>query len=111
MWGEKEKEPKIALELGFSKSAVDAMANKTGTSKIGAISKAKTAQFLKGGPFELFENPVCCKISNKLKGRSFEEKKFRFFLNFRNKPKNENFEQPHSAEIHKRGDPLGFLAL
>ena len=24
--------------------------------------------------------------------------------------KNENFEQSHSAEIHKKGDPLGFLA-
>ena len=23
----------------------------------------------------------------------------------------QNFEQSHSAEIHKRGDPLGFLAL
>ena len=35
-------------------------------------------------------------------------KNFRFFLNFRNKKKNENFEQSHSAEIHKRGDHWAF---
>ena len=30
------------------------------------------------------------------------------FLFFEKKTKNENFEQSHSAEIHERGDPLGF---
>ena len=62
--------------------------NKTGTSKVGAISKAQRAQFLKpvkGGPFGLFENPVCCKISNKLKGDPLETKKFEFSFNFQKK--------------------------
>ena len=39
------------------------------------------------------------------------ETKNRILFNFRKKTKNENFEQSHSAEIHKKGDPLGFLAL
>ena len=30
-----------------------------------------------GGHFGFFENPVCCKISNKLKGGHFEGKKIR----------------------------------
>ena len=73
--------------------------------------KKRSFKPVEGGPFELFENPVCCKISNKLKGGSFEDKKISIFFDFRNKTKNENFEQSHSAKIHKRGDPLGFLAL
>ena len=64
------------------------------------IKGSKSAVFkpVKGGPFELFEHPVCCKISNKLKGVSFED---RMFFNFRNKTKNGNFEQSHSAQIQK----------
>ena len=58
--------------------------NKTGTSKVGAISKAqKSAIFLnllKGGPFRLFENPVCCKISKKLRGDPLET--FKKYKNF-----------------------------
>ena len=34
-----------------------------------------------------------------------------FYLLMKKKTKNENFEQSHSAEIHKRGDPSGFLKL
>ena len=45
--------------------------NKTGTSQVGAISKAQKAQRFKnckrGDPFALFESPVCCK--NKKKSR------------------------------------------
>ena len=82
--------------------------------KSAAISKAQKGKVfkpVKGGPFGIFENPVCCKISNKLKGGALETKNFRFFLIFEKKTKHENFEQSHSAEIHKRGDSLGFLAL
>ena len=47
-----------------------------GTSKIGAISKAQKSaffkKFVKGGPFRLFENPVCCKISKKVEGDPLE---------------------------------------
>ena len=46
--------------------------NKTRTSKVGAISKAQKAQsfqkYRRGGLFELFENPDCCKISKKNEG-------------------------------------------
>ena len=45
--------------------------NKTGTSQVGAISKAQKAQRFKnckrGDPFALFETSVCCKISKNLK--------------------------------------------
>ena len=49
--------------------------NKTGTSKVGAISKAKKRKvfkIVKGGPFGLFEDPVCCKISKKIEGDPLE---------------------------------------
>ena len=38
--------------------------NKTGTAKVGAIFKAKSAKLskLSKGPFGLFERPVCCEI-------------------------------------------------
>ena len=75
------------------------------------LKKRKVFKSVKGGPFGLFENPVCCTISNKLKGDPLKTKTFSIFFNFRKKAKNENFEQSHSAEIHKRGDPLGFLPL
>ena len=54
------------------------MENKTGTSKVGAISKAQKAQsFLnyKKGTFGLFGTIVCCKISKTLKMGPFEGKK------------------------------------
>ena len=44
-------------------------------SRVGAISKAQKAQvfkIVKGGPFGLVENPVCCKISNKIEGDPLE---------------------------------------
>ena len=44
-------------------------------------------------------------------GTLWRQKNFNFFLIFEKKAKNENFEQFHSAEIHKKGDPMGFLAL
>ena len=75
------------------------------------LKKRKGFKPVKGGYFGLFENPVCCKISNKLKGGPFGDKKIRFFLISEKKTKNENFEQSHSAVIHKMGDPLDFLAL
>ena len=40
--------------------------NKMGTSKVGVISKAQKA--LRGEPFGIFENPVCCKIFKKFEG-------------------------------------------
>ena len=51
-------------------------------SEVGATFKAQKAQSFKncirGGPFGLFENPVCCKISEKIGGgahwRHFEKK-------------------------------------
>ena len=68
---------------------------------------------MKGGPFRLSENPVCCKISKKLRGDPLETyKKYIFFWkNFGKKTKNEIFEQSHSAEKLERGDTLGFLKL
>ena len=53
-------------------------------------------------PFGLFENPVCCKISKKMKGPFGDIKIFR---------KLKILKQSHSAEILERGDPLGFLKL
>ena len=39
------------------------------------LKKRKVFEPVKGGPFGLFENPVRCKISNKLKGDPLETKK------------------------------------
>ena len=54
------------VTLGVSKqNAMNPIINKMGTSKVGAISKAQKSKIFKiakGGPFGLFENPVCCKI-------------------------------------------------
>ena len=46
----------------------------------------------KGGPFGIFKHPICCKISNKLKGGPFGKK-------------NRKVSQCRKTE---RGDPLGF---
>ena len=78
--------------------------NKPGTAKVGAISEA---QNLKGGPFGLCETPAGCKkILKKLKGGPFGDMK-KFPKNFFN----EIFEQCHSAEKCKRGDPLRFFDI
>ena len=78
--------------------------NKPGTAKVGAISKA---QNLKGGPFGLCETPAGCKnFFKKLKGGPFGDMK-KFLNNFFN----EIFEQCHSAEKCKRGDPLQFFDI
>ena len=39
------------------------------------LKKRKVFKPVKGGPFGLFKNPVCCKIPNKLKVGPFEGKK------------------------------------
>ena len=73
--------------------AVASSSNKPRTAKVGAISKA---QSLKG----LCETPAGCKkFEKKLKGH-FSKKFF-----------NEIFEQCHSAEKCKRGDPLQFFDI
>ena len=38
-------------------------------------AKRKVFKIVKGGPFGLFESPVCCKISKKLKEGPLETKK------------------------------------
>ena len=40
------------------------------------FSKSHNAEKLKAGPFAIFKHPFCCKISKKLKGGPFGEKKF-----------------------------------
>ena len=78
--------------------------NKPRTAKVGAISKA---QNLKGGPFGLCETPAGCKkFEKKLKGDPLGTWK-----NFPKKFFNEIFEQCHSAEKCKRGDPLRFFDI
>ena len=61
--------------------------------------RLKKAQFfknlLKGGPLRLSKNPVCCKISKKLRGdplETFEKYKKFFGKIFEKKTKNEIFE-------------------
>ena len=49
------------------------------------LKKRKVFEIVKGGPFRLFENTVCCKISKKIEGDHLET-----FKNL--KMKNENFE-------------------
>ena len=63
------------------------------------------SKIVKGGPFGLFENPVCCKISKKLKGDPLETLK-----SCRKKTKNDHFEQSHSDEKCRRG-ALGFFNI
>ena len=64
---------------------------------------------MKGGPFRLFENPVCCKISKKNEG---DNRKIRiFFEKTFEKTKNENFETVSQCRKTRKGDPLGFLKL
>ena len=75
--------------------------NKPRTAKVGAISKA---QNLKGGPFGLCETPAGCKKFLKKKGGPFGDI-------FPKKFFNEIFEQCHSAEKCKRGDPLQFFDI
>ena len=36
------------------------------------LKKRKVFKIVKGGPFRLFENPVCCKISKKIEGDPLE---------------------------------------
>ena len=76
--------------------------NKPRTAKVGAISKA---QNLKGGPFGLCETPAGCKKFKKIEGGTL----WRHEKNSQKKIFNEIFEQCHSAEKCKRGDPLQFF--
>ena len=55
--------------------------------------KSHNAEKLEGGPFGIFKHPICCKISKKLKGGFFGEKKFW----------KKNLTVPKKIE---RGDPL-----
>ena len=60
-------------------------------------------KIVKGGPFRLFENPVCCKISKKLKGGPLGDiKKIRKI--FEKKRKMRILKKSHFAEKVKRGD-------
>ena len=69
--------------------------------KISHLFSKKVAQKTKEKPHEplgLFENPVCCKISKKLKGGPFGDKKF---------------EKSNNAEKIQREDPIvssGFVS-
>ena len=65
----------IATEAGEAKDPCDSSGStmdiKTGTSEVGAKSeaqKARSFKIVKGGPFGLFEIPVCCKISKRIEG-------------------------------------------
>ena len=49
------------------------------------------SKIVKGGTFGHYENPVCCKISKKLKGDPLETLK-----SCRKKTKNDHFEHSHS---------------
>ena len=75
-----------------------AQETKTGKFEVGAISKSQKSafflKFVKGGPFRLFENPVCCKISKMLRGTLLGHLKniTIFWKNFR-KTKIEIFEK------------------
>ena len=69
------------------------------------LKKRRIFKTVKGGPFGLVENPVCCKISKKNERDPLETKKLF------EKRKMRILKQSHSAKILKRGDPLGFLAL
>ena len=55
------------------------------------------AEKLKGGPFGIFEHPICCKISKKLKGGPFEE--------------NIVLEKSLTMPKNWKGDPLGIFNI
>ena len=57
------------------------------------------------GHFGLFESPVCCKISKKMKDP------LETIKHFRKKTKNENFEKVSQCRKIQKGRPLGFLRL
>ena len=60
-----------------------------------ALKKRKVFKIVKRGPFRLFENPVCCKISKKMKETLWRySKNTKFLLKkfLKKKTKNENFE-------------------
>ena len=70
------------------------------------LKKAQFFEFVKGGTFRLFENPVCCKISKKLRGDPLETfKKYMIFFGkiFEKKRKMRFLKQSHSAEKLERG--------
>ena len=75
------------------------------------LKKAQFFKFVKGGPFRLFENPVCCKISKKLSGdhlETFEKYKNIFGKIFEKKRKTRFLKQSHRAEKLERG-PFGLF--
>ena len=51
------------------------------------LKKRKIRKTVKGGPFGLFESPVCCKMSKKLKGPYGDQKKISFEFFFKKKRK------------------------
>ena len=69
------------------------------------FEKSHNVENCKGGPFGLFENPVCCKISKKLKRDPLETLK-----SCPKKTKNDHFEQSHSDEKCRRV-ALGFFNI
>ena len=95
---------KIAVHIDNLGSPIKIRFNKPRTAKVGAISKA---QNLKGVPFGLCETPAGCKKNSKNEGGPFGDmKKFP-----RKNILNDIFEQSHSAEKCKKGDPLQFFDI
>ena len=90
--------------LGRPPVSAQGTTNKPRTAKVGAISKT---QNLKGEPFGICETPAGCKkFKKKLKGGPFGDMK-----KFPKKFLNEIFEQFHSPEKCKRGNPLRFFDI
>ena len=95
-------------EKSFGRTILDRSGiskNKPRTTKIGAISKAQNGKGW-GGPFGLCELQLVAKNEKKLKGSLWGHEKIsqKIFLN-------EIFEQCHSAEKFKKGDPLRFFDI
>ena len=71
------------------------------------LKKRKVFEIVKGDPFDFLKIQLVANYQKKLKrGRPFGRQK-----KSKKKRKVRILKQSHSAEILKRGDPLGFLAL
>ena len=68
------------------------------------LEKLKGFKIVKGGPFGLFKNPVCCKMSKKLKGPLETLKKFREKVSQNRKGRGKS----RSAEKIGQGGPYCF---
>ena len=76
------------------------------------LKKRKVSKTVKGGTLRAFLKIQFVAKYQKIEGGTlWRQKNFEYFFEIFEKNKNENFEQSHSAEILKREDPLGFLAL